>query len=90
MYLQSQPGYLVMLEFDGGASHNAEPVTLEHVQEVLRRVSNTDVTISALHTVTTWTDRARQATTYRNGRVLLAGDAAHIHAPLGARDLTSG
>jgi hypothetical protein len=51
-----------MLEFDGGGAHRAEPVTLEHVQEVLRRVSNTEVPISALHAVTTWTDRALQAT----------------------------
>jgi len=91
MYVQSQPGYVLIQDFDGGAFHNSEkPLTLEHVQEVLRRISNTDVTITALHTATTWTDRARQATSYRNGRILLAGDAAHIHAPLGGQGLNLG
>jgi 2-polyprenyl-6-methoxyphenol hydroxylase-like FAD-dependent oxidoreductase len=91
MYLQSQPGYVLIQDFDGGAFHNSEkPITREHVQEVLRRVSDTDVTISALHVATTWTDRARQATTYRNGRILLAGDAAHIHSPLGGQGLNLG
>jgi 2-polyprenyl-6-methoxyphenol hydroxylase-like FAD-dependent oxidoreductase len=91
MYLQSQPGYVVIQDFDSGAFHGSDkPITREHVQEVLRRISNTDVTITALHFATTWTDRARQATTYRNQRALLAGDAAHIHAPLGGQGLNLG
>ncbi|MBV7537050.1 FAD-dependent monooxygenase [Duganella sp. sic0402] len=91
MYFQSQPGYLAMQDFDGGAFHQTgEAVTLAHAQAVLRRISHTDVTISALHVASTWTDRARQATSYRNGRMLLAGDAAHIHSPLGGQGLNLG
>lgn len=91
MYLQSQPGFIVIQDFDRGAFHSSEKqITLEHVQEVLRRISNTDVTISALHFATTWTDRARQVSSYLNGRILLAGDAAHIHSPLGGQGLNLG
>ncbi|RZT11084.1 2-polyprenyl-6-methoxyphenol hydroxylase [Duganella sp. CF402] len=91
MYFQSQPGYLNLQDFDGGAFHQSgEQVTREHLQAVLRRISGIDVTIDALHIATTWTDRARQATHYRNGRILLAGDAAHIHAPLGGQGLNLG
>ncbi|MGH6861565.1 MAG: FAD-dependent monooxygenase [Phyllobacterium sp.] len=90
MYTYQKPGTIAMVDFDGGAFHRMQPITPDHVQAVLRRISGAHATLTALSLATTWTDRAYQATAYRNGRILLAGDAAHIHSPLGGQGLNLG
>ncbi|GAB3969039.1 FAD-dependent monooxygenase [Actinoallomurus acanthiterrae] len=91
MYLRMPAeGHIGMLECDGGAFDRSQQPTRDHLQAVLRRVSGTDVTLSDVQLASSFTDRAMQTTTYRQGRVLLAGDAAHIHSPLGGQGLNTG
>ncbi|MEU9126126.1 FAD-dependent monooxygenase [Streptomyces sp. NPDC048506] len=90
MYLQPSEGHIGMMDFDGGAFDRSQQPTRDHLQAVLRRVSGTDVTLSDVHLASSFTDRAMQTTAYRQGRVLLAGDAAHIHSPLGGQGLNTG
>lgn len=49
VYTYAQPSTIAMVDFDGGAFHRTAPMTIDHVQSVLRRVACTDVTITALH-----------------------------------------
>jgi 2-polyprenyl-6-methoxyphenol hydroxylase-like FAD-dependent oxidoreductase len=68
---------------------NGEP-TLRDLSEALVAVYGTDYGIHSATSISRFTDMTRQAASYRSGRVLLAGDAAHIHSPAGGQGLGLG
>lgn len=86
---QGGPLRVHIVEYGARAGRDA-PVTPDEVQQSLRRVSGTGITITKVHVATRYTDTTRQASTYRRGRVLLAGDAAHVHSPAGGQGLNLG
>jgi 2-polyprenyl-6-methoxyphenol hydroxylase-like FAD-dependent oxidoreductase len=67
----------------------SEP-TLRDLSEALIAVYGTDFGIHSPTWISRFTDMTRQAATYRAGRVLLAGDSAHVHYPAGGQGLSLG
>lgn len=91
MYVSISRDSVQLFDFDDGAFDRTQTITKEHLQEVLNRVTGiTDLKFEKVHFASSYTDRCMQATTYRKGRILLAGDAAHIHSPLGAQGMNLG
>src|SRR5881397_2489896 len=87
IYKDVGPIGVMVTEPNAGAT--TEP-TLRYLSELLIAACGTDYGVHSLTWISRFTDMTRQAASYRERRVLLAGDAAHVHSPIGGLGLNTG
>ena len=84
-----EDGAVGVLVTERQVGHTNEP-TLRDLKEALIAVYGTDYGVHSPTSISRFTDMTRQAASYRDRRVLLAGDAAHVHFPVGGQGLNIG
>src|SRR4029079_13852147 len=82
-------GPIGVMVTEPNASATTEP-TLDDLKSLLIAACGTDYGVHSPTWISRFTDTTRQAAQYRSGRVLLAGDAAHVHSPIGGLGLGTG
>lgn len=88
---RAEPGWFrLSLMYAKPPADRSAPVTLDELREVMHDGLGTDYGLRDARWASRFSDGFRQATHYRRGRVFLAGDAAHTHAPIGGQGLNLG
>jgi 2-polyprenyl-6-methoxyphenol hydroxylase-like FAD-dependent oxidoreductase len=83
-------GYLRSIAWRHNVNNTDAPVTADEVRTALVEIAGSDFGLSEVRWSTRFMSERKQAAHYRVGRVFLAGDAAHVHSPVGAQGMNTG
>ncbi len=81
---------IILSEYGSSLADDSATPGFDEVAAAWLRVTGEDISGGEVKWVSSFTDATRQAAEYRRGRVLLAGDAAHIHLPVGGQGMSTG
>ncbi len=87
--IYTEVGPIGVMVTEPNANNTAEP-TLQDLKDLLIAACGTDYGAHSPTWISRFTDMTRQAEKYRSGRIMLAGDAAHVHSPIGGMGLSTG
>ena len=90
VFKEGGPIRVMVTERDSGQAVRVGEPTLRDLSEALIAVYGTDYGVHSPNCISRFTDVTRQAASYRERRILLAGDAAHVHFPVGGQGLNIG
>ncbi len=90
VFREGGPIRVMVTERDSGRAARVGEPTLRELSEALIAVYGTDYGVHSPNCISRFTDVTRQAASYRERRILLAGDAAHVHFPVGGQGLNIG
>jgi 2-polyprenyl-6-methoxyphenol hydroxylase-like FAD-dependent oxidoreductase len=90
LFIPFGDGFHRSISFRHGTPPADRDPTLEEVREATRQIAGTDYGMTEARWTGRFRSERRQAEHYRYGRVLLAGDAAHVHSPAGAQGMNTG
>lgn len=87
-----RPGVDRIIVCEDGVTPRARAGTLDfaEIARAWHRITGEDISAGTAEWVSSFTDATRQASQYRLGRMLLAGDAAHVHLPAGGQGMSTG
>lgn len=81
---------VVVYEPDAEPPRDAEELSFGQIADAWQRLTGEDIHGGKAVWVSSFTDASRQASEYRRGRIFLAGDAAHVHLPIGGQGISAG